>query len=200
MNDDLQFDERRSEAWRAAIVEHARSGGRRSGPKRAVIVGLVFAAVAVSGGGVAFALSAHVEHAAVVASSTPTPIERDTPSFTFTPTPTPTPTPEPTEDPELIARRDAEQACTSLSSALDGNGNILSADAWSAALESAQRSATAAAEQSPSFAAFEADVSTLQRTPLPGPSATDAEKNEYFDAYLPVASGCWPLGVHLPTD
>jgi hypothetical protein len=198
MNDDLQFDERRSEAWRAAIVEHARSGGRRSGPKRAVIVGLVFAAVAVSGGGVAFALSAHVEQASVVASSTPTPIERDTPSFTFTPTPTPTP--EPTEDPELIARRDAVQACTSLSSALDGNGNILSADAWSAALESAQRSATAAAEQSPSFAAFEADVSTLQRTPLPGPSATDAEKNAYFNAYLPVASGCWPLGVHLSTD
>lgn len=195
MNDKVRFDERRSEAWRAAIVEHARNDSASSrGGRRALIVALVVAALAVSGGGVAFALSAQLQRPAVVVSATPTPIERDTPSVTFTPTPTPS------EDSAAIARQDAEHACRSLTSALDSNGNILSPEAWSAALESARRSAATAAERSPSFAGLAADVSKLSQTALPGPSATDAEKNAYFDSYLPVAGECSSLGVVLPTD
>ena len=197
MNDNVRFDEGRSEAWRAAIVEHASNGGARGrGGRRTLIVALVVAAVAVSGGGVAYALSAHLQQPAIIAPTTPTPtpIERDTPSVTFTPTPTPT------RDSTAIAQEHAEQACRSLASALDGNGNIQSADAWSAALESAQQSAAEAAAESPAFAGFDAHVSTLSQTALPGPSATDAEKNAYFDAYAPVAGECSSLGVPLPAD
>ncbi|MBN9632489.1 MAG: hypothetical protein J0I18_18095 [Actinobacteria bacterium] len=195
MNDNVRFDQRRSEAWRAGIVEHAMtSSARDRGGRRALIVALVVAALAVSGGGVAFALSAHLQQPAVVASATPTPIERDTPSVTFTPTPSPS------ENSAATARQNAEQACRSLASALDSNGNIVSAEAWSAALESARQSAAAAAEGSRSFAGLDTDVSKLSQTALPGPSATDAEKNAYFDAYRPVAGECSSLGVALPSD
>ena len=195
MNDKVRFDERRSEAWRAAIVEHARtSSASGRGGRRALIVALVVAAVAVSGGGVAFALSAHLQQPAVVASTTPTPIERDTPNVTLTPAPTPS------EDSTAIARQNAEQACRALASALDSNGNILSADAWLAALDSAGQSAAVAAKLSSSFAGLDTAVSTLSQTQLPGPSATDSEKNAYWDAYLPVATECSSLGVVLPTD
>lgn len=199
MNDNIRFDQRRSEVWRAAIVDHASRGGARGrSARRALVVGLVIAALAASGGGVAFALSAHPPESAVVVSASPTPFERDAPRVTSAPTTTPTP--PASEEPEAVAHQDAVQACGSLTAALDGDGNIVSAEVWSAALESASRSAAAAAQGSSSFAGLDTAVSTLSQTPLPGPSATDSEKDAYSDAYLPVATACSALGVVLPTD
>jgi hypothetical protein len=101
MNDDIRFDSGRSAAWKNAIVEAARAdrAGRNSTRKRvALIVGLVIAALLVSGGGVAYALSAHLLTPATAPMvHTASPEVRDTAPPSVTPAPTPTPTPTPTE-------------------------------------------------------------------------------------------------------
>jgi hypothetical protein len=94
MNDDTRFDERRSAAWREAIVENASLDRAARSPKRvALVVTLVIAAVAVSGGSIAYAVNRGLLPSPMTAvTSSPTPIERDTPSVTVTPTPAPTQT------------------------------------------------------------------------------------------------------------
>jgi hypothetical protein len=102
MNDDIRFDRGRSAAWRNAIVENARAdrAGRTSTRKHvALIVGLVIAALLVSGGGVAYALSTHLltpATAPVVHTATPEVRDTESPSVTPAPTPTPTETESPT--------------------------------------------------------------------------------------------------------
>lgn len=100
MNDDVRFDDHRSAAWRNAIVEHARTGDARGPRKRLALIALIIAALGLSGGGVAYALSARMlQPSIVVSTSTAPPIERETPNVTLTPTPTPTFTPAPSEAP-----------------------------------------------------------------------------------------------------
>jgi hypothetical protein len=103
MNDDIRFDRGRSAAWRDAIVENARAERARGGHTRrraGVIVGLVIAALLISGGGVAYALSGNLAPLpAAPTTNTATPDVRDTeaPSVTPAPAPPPTPTPDETE-------------------------------------------------------------------------------------------------------
>lgn len=95
MNDKPVIDPERDRAFRRMIVESARADqGRRPLRHRAsFLVGLVTAAVLVSGGGVAVALTGAFDPPA------PAPVETTTP----TPTPTPTPVPTPTETPSPTA-------------------------------------------------------------------------------------------------
>jgi hypothetical protein len=197
MSDRIRFDDHRSAAWRDAIVEAARADRARGGgahKRVALIVGLVIAALLVSGGGVAYALSTHLLTPAAAPTNSPTPIESETPSATSTPSASPT------EDPVAIARGYAERACETLQSALDSNGNIANNDEWAAALVSAQDFAATAAELDPARAGLASNLTVLAQTSVPDTSATDAEKNGYFDAYLPVATDCWSVDVHLATD
>ena len=103
MNDDIRFDRGRSAAWRDAIVENARADRARGGrPRRkaGLMIGLVIAALLVSGGGVAYALSGNLAPLPVAPpTDTATPDVRDTeaPSVTPAPAPPPTPTPDETE-------------------------------------------------------------------------------------------------------
>lgn len=111
--DDPQFDDRRSAAWRDAIVESARADLARGGHGRKhvwTVVGLVIAALVVSGSGVAYALSTTIlsdrsAPATSTATATPTPEERDTPTVIPAPV-TPTASPD---DP--IDALGAWQAC-----------------------------------------------------------------------------------------
>jgi hypothetical protein len=197
MSDRIRFDDHRSAAWRDAIVETARADRARGGgahKRVALIVGLVIATLLASGGGVAYALSTHLLIPAASPTNSPRPIESETPSATSTPSASPT------EDAVVIARGYAERACEALQSALDSNGNIVSNDAWAAALASAQDIAAAAAKLEPARASLATNLKVLAQTPVPDASATDAEKNGYSDAYLPVATDCWSVDVQLPTD
>ncbi|MGJ4845017.1 hypothetical protein [Leifsonia sp. Le1] len=111
--DDPRFDDRRSAAWRNAIVESARADLARGGHGRKhvwTVVGLVIAALVVSGSGVAYALSTTIlsdrsAPATSSATATPTPEERDTPTVIPAPV-TPTVSPD---DP--IDALGAWQAC-----------------------------------------------------------------------------------------
>lgn len=198
MNDDTRFDEIRSAAWRAAVVDAARADASRGGRRRRIslLVGAIVAALVVSGGGFAYALSATVLKPAPASTSSAAPIERETPSVTSSPVPSP----PPTQDPAADAREQVHQACQLLTSALDSDGNIVSADAWAASLASGRQLADSAAGSDPAWASFASHLTALSETALPGPDATDAEKNSYFDAYLPVASDCTTIGVPLGTD
>lgn len=111
MNDDERFDEGRSAAWRRAVVETARRDQTRAGGRNRVgmVVGLVVAALVVSGGGVAYALNSNLLESAPLATASPTPIQRETPSVTSAPTPPPTSVP--TAD---VGRQNAIEACTAL--------------------------------------------------------------------------------------
>lgn len=101
MNDETRFDDRRSAAWRDAIVETARAdlASGRSNRKRVwAIIGLVIAALLVSGGGVAYALNLPIltGRTALETStptSTPTISERDTPTV-VPPPPVPSASPD----------------------------------------------------------------------------------------------------------
>ncbi|ROS25523.1 hypothetical protein EDF22_2737 [Rathayibacter sp. PhB127] len=105
MNDKPVIDPERDRAFRRMIVENARADrARRPLRHRAsFLVGLVTAAVLLSGGGVAVALTgafdppepAHVETATPEPVPTPTPIA--TPTATATAAPVPAPTPVPAE-------------------------------------------------------------------------------------------------------
>ena len=103
MNDNTRFDEHRSAAWREAIVQSAsRDRAGRSTKRVALVVALVLAAVAVSGGSIAYAVNLGLLLPPTQpAISSPTPIERDTPSVTDAPTPTPTQSPMSTTVPRL---------------------------------------------------------------------------------------------------
>jgi len=193
MSEDLGFDERRSAAWRIAIVETARASRAPADTRHkriALTVAVSIVALLLSSGGVAYALGMRLLPPLVAPSPTPTSVE----------SPTPTPTPEPTEDPVVVSRSSAEQACEAVYAALDANGNVISSDIWSTSLTSAAELAQMAAGLDSSWAGLAESMGELARTPLPGPSATDAEKNDYFNAYLPVATECSALGVTLPTD
>lgn len=110
MSDGNRFDEQRSAAWRRTIVETARTDGSRRGTRGrvSIVVGLVVAALVVSGGGVAYALSVGVLKAATVETNSPTPLQRDTPGVIVPPTPTSSPSAGAT------GRDDAVEACTLL--------------------------------------------------------------------------------------
>lgn len=98
MNDKPVFDPDRDRAFRAMIVENARAEKSRPSlrARATLLIGLVLAAVLVSGGGVAMALTGIIW----IPVAAPAPVE--TPSATPTPTPTPTATsaPAPAPDPE----------------------------------------------------------------------------------------------------
>lgn len=97
MTEDIRFDDRRSAAWREAIVKTARegratNGGNRNRKRVALVVGLICAALVLSGGGVAYAFSAHLLTPAAAPASTPATATSPTPTQDATPTTTPTPT------------------------------------------------------------------------------------------------------------
>ena len=100
MNDKPVFDPDRDRAFRAMIVENARAESTRPSlrARASLLIGLVVAAVLVSIGGVAVALTGVWEApvAAPVVTATPTPTETPTP--TPTPTLAPAPAPEPSPD------------------------------------------------------------------------------------------------------
>ncbi|KRC46894.1 hypothetical protein ASE16_15995 [Leifsonia sp. Root227] len=115
MNDDIRFDDRRSAAWRDAIVETARADQASGGSRKRVwtVIALVIAALIVSGGGVAYALSASVRIGpstvdVSTATATPTVNDRETPTV-VPPPPVHSPSPD---DP--IDALGAWQACEAI--------------------------------------------------------------------------------------
>ncbi|WKK72068.1 hypothetical protein Q0F99_03080 [Rathayibacter oskolensis] len=91
MNDKPVLDPDRDRAIRAMIVETARAEKSRPSlrTRASLLIGLVLAALLVSGGGVAMALTGIIQ----IPVAAPAPVE--TPTATPTPTPTPTPTTAP---------------------------------------------------------------------------------------------------------
>lgn len=85
MTENTEFDRRRSEAIRTLIVTNARVDGERRAIRRriALVVGLVVAALLLSGGGVALAFGPGIL------------VPAPAPASTSTPAPTESPTPEP---------------------------------------------------------------------------------------------------------
>lgn len=96
MNDKPVIDPARDRAFRAMIVENARAGSARPSlrGRASLLIGLVVAALLVSGGGVALAVTGVLPGPV----SAPAPVE--TATVTPTPTPTPTPTTVPAPPPE----------------------------------------------------------------------------------------------------
>lgn len=100
MNDKPVFDPDRDRAFRAMIVENARAEKSRPSlrARATLLIGLVIAAILVSGGGVAMALTGIIQ----IPVAAPAPVEAPTATPTATPTPTPTPTATPATDPEPV--------------------------------------------------------------------------------------------------
>ncbi|KQQ05273.1 MULTISPECIES: hypothetical protein [unclassified Rathayibacter] len=103
MNDKPVFDPDRDRAIRAMIVENARAEKARPSlrTRASLLIGLVVAALLVSGGGVAMALTGIIQIPVSAPAPAPAPVE--TPTATPTPTqttaPAPPPAPEPTTTP-----------------------------------------------------------------------------------------------------
>ncbi|WP_244259285.1 hypothetical protein [Rathayibacter sp. VKM Ac-2759] len=98
MNDKPVLDPDRDRAIRAMIVETARAEKSRPSlrTRASLLIGLVLAALLVSGGGVAMALTGIIQ----IPVAAPAPVETPTATPTPTPTPTPTTTPAPPPAPE----------------------------------------------------------------------------------------------------
>ncbi|SMH30680.1 hypothetical protein SAMN06295885_0464 [Rathayibacter oskolensis] len=92
MNDKPVLDPDRDRAIRAMIVETARAENARPSlrARASLLIGLVLAALLLSGGGVAMALTGIIQ----------IPVAAPAPAETSSATPTPTPTPTPTTAPE----------------------------------------------------------------------------------------------------
>lgn len=135
----------------------------------------------------------------------PVPVATSTPSSTPTPSTTPTtaPTSTPPVDEATIraeARAEAAQACTTIAAALDENGNSTDEPVWHAALLDAHNLVQQAADSDAAWAEMSTHIATLIETPSAEPDGTPEQKNNYFYAYLPVATDCSALDVPLPTD
>jgi hypothetical protein len=98
MTEQPTFDPRRSHNIRSMLVSEARIDNQRGGSlakRSALLVSLVVAALLLSGGGVALALTGNIpflphQEPSPISSASPVPSETPTPSPTPTPTPTPT--------------------------------------------------------------------------------------------------------------
>ncbi|MWV57427.1 hypothetical protein [Rathayibacter sp. VKM Ac-2754] len=103
MNDKPVFDPDRDRAIRAMIVETARAEKARPSlrTRASLLIGLVVAALLVSGGGVAMALTGIIQIPIAAPAPVETPTATPTPTITPTPTtaPAPPPAPEPTPTP-----------------------------------------------------------------------------------------------------